>query len=513
MSRVALALGGLGKLSTMASVWLSVVQDIRCCWQTELPLPLPPQPQAVSTEDSYALPYQHLWTDLTHVKLPDSSCCELDQRIQMLQLCILCRHQDFTVSCPNHWLPGSFHPQLPSQPLSSSCTAAVAAVPSEVDGEDTEFMDCQEAEEGVQRVGSPEARNRTIVPPRLQRRLPLCAKDLADLQALHTSLDKAIGETPASGGTEDYLGRVSLWQSRLPALVADIRAFKSVNPSSTLGTFIGWYCGGSGDVHAAGTVFLDVDGPEFADWRLMWDNCLAEEAQHQKPLFAAEREAEKALAALESVSVLSLASQLLSTGLVAVKDAVWADMKPLQTVGWFGSASLVKILVEFERQLHVCQVAVSSLVRGDDCDDDIRRSRVEVVLAAVDALSLLVDRLYLLALRVHCTRQLLGGESVWLPLAVSLAMAETNNESISTATASSPAEATRLTALCQEVSTSGHVYYDPPQDSDRPLGPPTRKVVHASRLVARHLQHMRTSVHPDDGLLRVTFTTTENDSI
>jgi hypothetical protein len=139
--------------------------------------------------------------------------------------------------------------------------------------------------------------------PDLCRRLPV----MEDTLAFHEHINRKIS---VSGKGDDY-HQLRL-QMQIPSLVSDICGYKAANPSSSqslesdLNTFMDWY-GLKETQEDYSTVRNAV--------KVIWTSNESCPCRDQKPLFQAEKEAERALAYLDSLSLSVFACELLTSSL------------------------------------------------------------------------------------------------------------------------------------------------------------------------------------------------------
>jgi hypothetical protein len=199
---------------------------------------------------------------------------------------------------------------------------------------------------------------RSIISPRLYRRLPLTE----DTIAMQERISARVSNDTSSSGKEHPLLK---WQVVRPALISDVNAFKAANSGADLSAFLLWYGVTVSDefsrlalssppvvgiaitdtadspsevvveglsasidqsvVEKTSVASTSVQPPPYdpmtsigiplSTLEEIWHTCEGVHCEAQKPLFQAEKEAEKALAFLEKIPFAQLAGTLLSAAM------------------------------------------------------------------------------------------------------------------------------------------------------------------------------------------------------
>lgn len=178
----------------------------------------------------------------------------------------------------------------------------------------------------------------------------------------------------------------------LPALISDIKAFKSAFPKSEFKRFHDWY---RLDTLAS---LWQKDNKYFSDLYYSLEPC---PAQEQYPMFNAEREVEKAFSFLESLTITQFAAEILIAALATCESILRMDFLEFGGVGESNFDSLQ------EQDLNLLQLKVMDViykVRNDvaefsGCDADVSIS--QDTLLEIDDVCELIDRLELSFVRAR----------------------------------------------------------------------------------------------------------------
>lgn len=293
LNLVAVYTGSLPDFCSMCYFWAECCHQLRVHSETGVPVPRlhPPQPVSSPGEtsgiigdqssdgalsrrsrsvlclntDVEELWEQSLWDDVLDTcadkhmpfSLPDTSRCLIFQKLQMLQLCILCEEEKITFD-----------------------RASSSAFLNRRDN----GADMNE--------------------PRLQRRLPMTTDMNAHTQYLQDKLSSGRSRT----GNDNPLLR---WQVALPSVVSDARAFKASNPVASFEDFMLWYS----------PCRLPV-----STLQEIWTFCAPAHAEEQNALFKSEKEAEKVLGFLESLTPCQLTAEMLCTAMTSMHMVLYFDL-------------------------------------------------------------------------------------------------------------------------------------------------------------------------------------------
>eukprot|EP01041_Mallomonas_annulata_P008498 gene8498-17527_t len=486
LCRVALACVCCDTVDTSVRQWLAIIQEARLHWESGMPLPLPSRggggdgggsAVTTSSEEMLPLPLQSLWPGMKHrllrvgggglrlpdIELPNNASPVLEQKFMMIQLCIFLRAagEDLVTSCPSKWKAGSFDCVLPA-PTTATATSRLRGY--DAGDDDTGFSDCQES--------CAPSLDRLVI-PRLQFRLHMTSDDAEALQALQMATLDSMGEGEGEGNTNNdgaasseegaLLREILRIQLRFPALLSDMKAFKAANPGLEVEKFIEWYCSGgenrqSNQVPVRVDSAADGDGNNNGDglqseeecgsthvqggddrqvWRLLWSSCRAESAQSQRPLFAIEREAEKALTSLESVAIdrRRLADALfipdnISTGLDAMVALAVADLESLAMEVKVEAGTRQSSTDDMVELLLTRRNEVLHALTTEGGDEDLVLANT---LVALDALSLVMEDAALLCSMTNSCRAVIGFDEAGSELSIALAKIALNaqTESVS----------------------------------------------------------------------------------
>ena len=194
----------------------------------------------------------------------------------------------------------------------------------------------------------------------------------------------------------DELSVVQVQRVQNPVLIADLRAFKAVNPSADMAMFCQWY---GLPVPSVATSQCDVVShldPKQANWDFLpalWSHCEACPASEQRPLFDAETESEKCVSFFESMSPSQFAAEMLAIAaetlfvllryelqrsegeeLPAQNDALPSGLSPLPQI-----ASLREEVIRVMQALRIDTPAFGA-------DDHVKDSLSQPLLFNLDAL-------------------------------------------------------------------------------------------------------------------------------
>ena len=208
LNLVALFSGSLPDFTSMCFFWAECCHQLRVHAETGVPVPRlhPPQPVSGSSvtsgvhlfpEKNLELWQRSLWDDVLEDRalkrmpfsLPDTDRCLIFQKLQMLQLCIMCGDEEVTVNTTG---------------------------------------------KGKELAVLKEASSLHKQEPRLQRRLPMTT----DMNAHSQYIQDKLTSGKSRSGAENPLLR---WQVSLPSVVSDTRSFKAVNANASFDEFLKWY--------------------------------------------------------------------------------------------------------------------------------------------------------------------------------------------------------------------------------------------------------------------------------
>lgn len=293
LNLVAVYSGSLPDFCSMCYFWAECCHQLRVHFETGVPIPRlhPPHPVSAPscTYSNQLKPRDRnynrintvlelwgkcLWDDVLENRaakrmpfsLPDTQRCLIFQKLQKLQLCILCGEESVTVQ------------------LSSIST---------------------ELDLGSAQTKTEQASNLHVVQDLvLQRRLPMTTDMNAHTQYLQDKLTSGKSRT----GNDNPLLR---WQVALPSVVSDARAFKAANPSANFDDFMEWYRPCSIAISTLEEI---------------WTFCTPAHAEEQNALFKAEKEAEKVLGYLESLTPCQLTGEMLCTAMMSMHMVLFFDL-------------------------------------------------------------------------------------------------------------------------------------------------------------------------------------------
>lgn len=315
-SLCALYMGSMdGGIFSMSQLWLSFTSELRDRLERGVSLPHMELGcdfvESLNSDDDKKDDYgmhiplwrRSLWDDAIQKKrlegwtiyLPDTlkDAPPIIERLQLIQFCIAFKNVDTSVACP---------PDKHS--IFDSC-------PQTLDTQDStrdETLACR--------------LNGLAKAPRLQRRLPTTKDSLAELAYISkkfSSFPKSGGSNSVGSDSRDNQKSLLRWQVLMPGLVSDMRSFKAENPEANVMTFREWYCGGE---------LPEIDDEELQQ---LWIECESSFPHDQKPLFRAEKEAEKSLGCLENITTTQLAAEMLlitmmtASYLLQHKFQMWCD--------------------------------------------------------------------------------------------------------------------------------------------------------------------------------------------
>ena len=295
---------------------------------------------------------------------PDLSESIVIQKLQMLQFCIAMRDESPIYHFPTETV--SFHVKESilrcELGRTSECTGAAEV---EIANPSSTLPDAT----GVPAVAheltssnSNESQTATIEvtvrQPPLFRRLPLTE----DVVAMNKYLSRKVN---ASNSRSNRAHPTLKAQLQFPSILSDMKAFKAENPGLNLRVFCLWY--GIAPIDAADPTHTDAaaavltetaeadgtteqsesvkneacmnkahstDTPSAVEMAMgelhkAWESCEAQSCEDQgRPLFAVEKEAEKALAFLESVSAVQLATEMLCSGMRLLVGIATSQAEP-----------------------------------------------------------------------------------------------------------------------------------------------------------------------------------------
>ena len=156
-----------------------------------------------------------------------------------------------------------------------------------------------------------------FVMPQLVRRIPITH----DAVAMTTFVSQNL--LTASGSELSQQLKVCL-----PAVIADIRAFKAANPTAEYSSFKKWY-----QVDCLAQEIQNEVGHTYGDFSELWASLDACEAAKQKPMFRAEAEAEKALLFLESITPIQFSAEMLIAAMSTTLSLLRGEVAE-----WIGSS-------------------------------------------------------------------------------------------------------------------------------------------------------------------------------
>jgi hypothetical protein len=269
------------------------------------------------------------------IRWPDQKESIVIQKLQLLQFCIAMLHESPIYEFPEE--------------------SVTLVVPAD-DHEQEKVVSAENigiAESAGETADVHPASPRTIVvrQPALFRRLPLTEDSIA----MNKYLSKKVNISTSRSNRAHPTLKVQL---QFPSIMSDMKAFKAANPDLLLRDFCLWYgflpvegAGASAESassgpatrvptpapaaeNAANSRSKAARAPAFIPMPLdelqkVWASCDPVPCQDQgKPLFQCEKESEKALAYLESVSAVQLGTEMLCSGMRMLFGIVSAQLEP-----------------------------------------------------------------------------------------------------------------------------------------------------------------------------------------
>ena len=371
LSLAAVYIGSRDKLSDMLLLWQQFTTDLRLHFDNGVPLArlYTPTPidgvggeyaldRLMSMPDRLGPMHQRLlWDDVLAKKqrgggsfsLPDRTKTIAYQKLQMLQMCILCK-------------------------------------------DESPFVQIEVVESDARLLGE-----RNIKVPLLLRRLPMTGDTQLQQKFISNSIDAAENKT------NEELPLLK-WQISHPGVVSDCRAFKAMNPDKTLEDFEAFYSISAlsismdavvgaveGHIHAqtqtSVSAYRDI-------LREIFVHCDPVETESQKPLFKASTEAEKALGYMESMSVLSVGSELLLNAMSTIHYMLSQTCPSFKRFPSF--LNQLESLRAFEEQATQLIKADISCFEGDDSS-----SICQSTLLAIDKVCTQVERIEVFIQKLH----------------------------------------------------------------------------------------------------------------
>ena len=282
LSLAAIYVGSKDSLYEMLDIWQEFVRDLRVHQESSVPIArlYPPTPIGNGGNDGNASCndfnyrseqekcHELFWDDImtqkrkhgTPFSLPDRTKSVMYHKLQLLQMCILCKDE-------------SVHTTV------------------ELKKDDLTYL-----------------RKAGIVIPDLLRRMPPTRDFQLQQQVIADHVSN--GEKDSDINVDHPLLK---WQITHPAIVADCRAFKALNSEAAFEDFLEFYKSTS-LINA-----LDEEDSDHHNVLLkIFNACDAMHTREQKPLFKASMEGEKVLNYMESISVTSMASEFLQNAMVTV---------------------------------------------------------------------------------------------------------------------------------------------------------------------------------------------------
>jgi hypothetical protein len=281
LSLSSLFVGACDSIKDMLETWRVFIQDVRLHYENNVPLarlyaPVPigggEAINPIKNPDSNLPVYKRLfWDDVitkkqesgTYFSIPECSYTVTHQKLEMLQMCILANDIDLTTD-----------------------------------------IDLDEEKRS-------KLNNLGLNIPRVLRRLPMTRDNKLQQNFLSYSFNSE-GEINAAAKSEHPLLR---WQISNPEIISDCKSFKAANPNAQAEDFVKFYqllsLNDFENFNDSEIIFIDALIEIF-------NNCESVSATDQKPLFKVSMEAEKALSYLESMSVLSIAAELLMNSMVTI---------------------------------------------------------------------------------------------------------------------------------------------------------------------------------------------------
>jgi hypothetical protein len=304
---------------------------------------------------------------------PDLNESIVVQKLQLLQFCVIMCSESPIYRFPQEsvtvTVPNTDHTALTSATAALSASEAPPedAAASEEQQPNAELADIDAAQVSTEPTSRQDAtRTATVRQPALFRRLPLTE----DAIAMSNYLARKVNAKSSRSSRDHPQLKVQL---QYPSIVSDMKAFKATNPELGLDVFCAWYgfepvtqvqtaeqvaqsAAVSGDVSAAGEGTKSDDGGSsnsgapvqgartgdiltavtaksvpmpLDELQKVWNLCEPVPCEDQgKPLFLWEKEAERALAYLESVSAVRLATEMLCSGMRLLVGVVASYVQP-----------------------------------------------------------------------------------------------------------------------------------------------------------------------------------------
>jgi len=263
---------------------------------------------------------------------PDQNESLVVQKLQQLQFCIATQNESPVYHFPELTVTVDVTESPPTQQEEKDKTEEPSAPES--------------THEPTTAPHTTTTRRHTVNQPALFRRLPLTD----DMIAMNKYLARKLNLTTSRSNKEHPTLKVQLL---VPSILSDIKAFKAANPDLDLLTFCQWY-GIEPVSTAAGTEASSTEAPSpspapspapMADrtsadiLRMLkipleeiacaWASCEPASVEDQgRALFLVEKESEKAMAFLESVSAVQLASEMLTSGIHLLVGVISKQFDP-----------------------------------------------------------------------------------------------------------------------------------------------------------------------------------------
>jgi hypothetical protein len=281
VSLLSMVMGSVQSLHAIALLWADVARELRWRWEQSLPIPRLDLIAAADLPGSAALADAQ-----GAMQGPDHRTCLINQKIQLLDLCI--REKAAAIAGSSASSDDAGTPPCDSANLSratsdsdvffDSCEPGETETEADADGEDESQPEEDEAQErrGV-KDGPPGpltymlGRSRTALPvvaPVCQEACPLTEDDVLQQRQL-LSLVKGSGEPDPGLRALRRQTHVAL------KLASDMQAFKAANPGCVLADFVRWrspshWTPHSGEAEAEGGVQPDEKEEEDEDVKMVW---------------------------------------------------------------------------------------------------------------------------------------------------------------------------------------------------------------------------------------------------
>jgi Rab3 GTPase-activating protein catalytic subunit len=289
----ALSAYSLGRLRSIAMLWRQMASDLRWHWESGSPL--------VGVDECGGR------------NAIDLDQCLLQQKFNLLNYCIGRKR----AQQQQHELQQQ-QQQQPSAVAAAAAAAAAEAEPTEGNGGWDEFdIDVPEGAAGDSSdaaappdTGADESRGRVR---RLDLKLigseaPMYEPRTQDSGPATDDMLKEREEMLARLGTDSDAARLRT-QLQTSGLLADMQAFKAANDNCALADFVRWH---SPNDWVDGKLSARMSG-EHNVWHELWTRAKPVRALDQKPLFDADKEANRALHYIETLSPGDLMTQVLAT--------------------------------------------------------------------------------------------------------------------------------------------------------------------------------------------------------